>query len=1339
MKKSILSLFLVFPLFVDAQTTSCLPPTISSSDKYVGIGQTVNLNAQGCSGGFVLWYDKEPTQSVTPVEMGSVVSFQIPKVTTNTITYYATCQVGSCNSQASSYTFNLKRKSINSSNNLALSLAVDENSTFEQQLNYVKNIIPPSPNASSLGEYANFPVNLYTGVLPITIPLYTLAGRGINIPITLSYQTKGHKVGETSSSVGLGFALDAGGIITRSVRGLPDEETGGYLETRSNYPNPTNLNILPSGGDDNMRIEAANGLRDYSPDLFMFNALGRSYRLLFSVDALGNPKIITQPYSDIKISVNFSTKTWTVILEDGTKMIFGTNDNFVEYIFGAYLGEPASDIWQFITSWYLQSVISPVGETINFTYSGSSIWQDASYVEIDYERQSLSYPSRIAHKKVRSHNVTALSLSSIESELGRIDFLTDARLDLIGGKRFTGFKVFDKLSNTYIKQIVFNQSYANAVLGGAYNVPYAGTSDLYRLRLNSLEESSIDGSQKKTWQFEYNPLNLPSRHSYAQDHYGFYNGATSNTTLLPPLPHFSNNPSGNRSPNGTYMEAEMLTKIIYPTGGYSTFAYEPNIDVNGALVGGLRIKSIVDFDNVDVTNNQTRSFVYEEPYVIASFDPSTDYETTLTVKTHNSLCATENTYQYYVRNIFTKSALGSIQGGTIGYGKVTTIYGANGEKGRTISYFRNDNDWNTSEAKYPPYPPVTSLDWRRGLLTQQTDYTSSNYMVKDVQNPSYSFDNKGTLSTWALMMNTEHQGCYSYTSLASILWMQSYSLITEQVKKNKTEVYEFADYTNTNPKLTTTDYYYDNSQHTQVTRTVSTRSNGKKITNLTNYPLDYAVGTGFIDNLVANNMLSFPVENVVYQENNDGSNKEILSGAIIQYQANSTGLKDKVLVLETQNTIPLTSFKFSNTTVGNLPFSSSRSSFSADAKYQSKISFDLYDSKKNLVQYHLDDEQVNNTLLYGYRGNYVVSELKNVSYNQAKSYLGISGEIDLGDGGLNSSQESALRDNLNTSFVRSFVHRSLVGLQKSTAPNNLSINYVYDGLLRLKTIANHSGNLTDRFTYQYSTNTGGCTPPSAPSINVTNSTLCNTTLSASSCGGTVNWSNGMSGSSITVNTNNSIIYTATCHVSGCSSTTSNSLSIPVLSSNWQSMDIGNPNAGCTEAGSGTGSGALTMVGNGSVGGYNDNFHYVYKPFSGDFTLIAKISSLTNTDGLRGGIMIRSNLNTDAQFYTLIQDGNANVGELKRDVNGGYGGLYSFAPAPLNQTWIKVIKTGSSIKGYYSSDVNPEVNNAWNDYFNLTQNNPTILDFGSTYYLGLVSWGNNNLMTFSNITINGQPF
>lgn len=85
------------------------------------------------------------------------------------------------------------------------------------------------------------------------------------------------KAGEVAPWTGLGWTLNAGGIITRVVRGLPDEgklqlnslttddfipRTGYYLYSYNTYGNASNDN-------------------DKEPDLYYLNINGQSYKMTF--------------------------------------------------------------------------------------------------------------------------------------------------------------------------------------------------------------------------------------------------------------------------------------------------------------------------------------------------------------------------------------------------------------------------------------------------------------------------------------------------------------------------------------------------------------------------------------------------------------------------------------------------------------------------------------------------------------------------------------------------------------------------------------------------------------------------------------------------------------------------------------------------------------------------------------------------------------------------------------------------------------------------------------------------------------------------------------------------
>src|ERR1700683_2467612 len=77
---------------------------------------------------------------------------------------------------------------------------------------YVPNYIPPSPNAAALMKFSDVPVSPYTGTADITVPIYTIQARGITVPISVSYHTGGINLEEEASWVGLGWAMNAGGM-----------------------------------------------------------------------------------------------------------------------------------------------------------------------------------------------------------------------------------------------------------------------------------------------------------------------------------------------------------------------------------------------------------------------------------------------------------------------------------------------------------------------------------------------------------------------------------------------------------------------------------------------------------------------------------------------------------------------------------------------------------------------------------------------------------------------------------------------------------------------------------------------------------------------------------------------------------------------------------------------------------------------------------------------------------------------------------------------------------------------------------------------------------------------
>src|SRR5688572_13406764 len=81
----------------------------------------------------------------------------------------------------------------------------------------IPTVTPPSPNAAAFSKYGNIPVSPYTGIPTINIPLYEINIRDIKVPVSLSYHASGIGVGDEASRIGLGWVLNAGGLISRNI------------------------------------------------------------------------------------------------------------------------------------------------------------------------------------------------------------------------------------------------------------------------------------------------------------------------------------------------------------------------------------------------------------------------------------------------------------------------------------------------------------------------------------------------------------------------------------------------------------------------------------------------------------------------------------------------------------------------------------------------------------------------------------------------------------------------------------------------------------------------------------------------------------------------------------------------------------------------------------------------------------------------------------------------------------------------------------------------------------------------------------------------------------------
>jgi len=504
-----------------------------------------------------------------------------------------------------------------------------------QEANEYNKVSIASPTAGSLAKFVDIPVGLHTGVPEISIPLYTIQDGGLSLPISVSYHASGLKVLEPAGWVGANFALNAGGVITRSVRGTPDEkgtinnfQKFGFL---SDHGYRTHLLTTGAAGgrpDSNylaMYDRFANGERDSQPDLFFFNFGGYSGKFYFNDD--GSPMIV--PEQDIKIEYGYtygssqSIQSFTLTVPDGTKYYFGatastTDVDPVEYT-KVFTSQGGLGWDKTLSSWYLNKVVSADGNsTINLTYHANAY----SYYTIS---MAPANQGQKGYSLVRNY-IHGVELESITSSNGQINLIpsTDAREDLsdmntngvegvnTSAKSLSRIDILQKGSQALLKSYLFTYGYFVDDAGTVATDMNVVTTDKKRLKLLSIQEKSATGALNPPYSFYYFSEPVPRRMTFGQDHWGFINGVTTNGQNL--IGTYKNTytagspttvTGADRDPKWPAMRGGTLQKIVFPTGGYNLYEYEPNQFYTSTVTGTNGTRTFVTSATAGMDGGQT--------------------------------------------------------------------------------------------------------------------------------------------------------------------------------------------------------------------------------------------------------------------------------------------------------------------------------------------------------------------------------------------------------------------------------------------------------------------------------------------------------------------------------------------------------------------------------------------------------------------------------------------------------------------------------------------------------------------------------------------------------------
>lgn len=490
---------------------------------------------------------------------------------------------------------------------------------FGQSAESLVDVVPPSPEATAIQRYGNTNVSHYTGAASVTIPLYTIRNNTTSLPIALNYTgSNGITVQEMASRVGLGWSLGAGGAVSRVIRGLADDKQYvGFL----NYGEIEDPQFNGAGDFLNIEFfqEIGMGRQDGEPDKYMYNVNGISGT--FYIDKDGNPMEV--PLSNRRIIPDFGTSVigslklegFTIIDENGIIYQFDEQEESQSVSLEANLEDNSYDV----STWHLSSIKNHASsDVIQFDY--------VPYTIETYNRNysNIIDPTLPFVPHYSKTKTNGLRLNEISWNYGRVAFNPGQnRCDLNGDNVLSSIEIFNA-NNEMVTKWAFDYSYfyANGTIelgdpcnadNGLKGLPEG--NKLARLRLDKVTQLNDLGGQLPPYEFTYEEnVFLPSRHSYSVDFWGYYNGKT-NSTLVPKykkdLSSFAAVTSygqdalqefgtADRNADENYAIAGVLTKISYPTNGYTTFEFEGNRAVNETLPNEMNTNALVlTSENVD--------------------------------------------------------------------------------------------------------------------------------------------------------------------------------------------------------------------------------------------------------------------------------------------------------------------------------------------------------------------------------------------------------------------------------------------------------------------------------------------------------------------------------------------------------------------------------------------------------------------------------------------------------------------------------------------------------------------------------------------------------------------
>lgn len=995
-----------------------------------------------------------------------------------------------------------------------------------------------SPNASSLGKYGDLAMDLSTGRANVNIPLYQLEEGGVPMDISMSYDTGGVRVNDVPGWVGQNWTLQAGGVVTRSVRGKTADEMN-WKTSESNlwydwkgyfyYTAILNTSAWNSAPYLSTLANDALHFPDYEPDVFTFNFMGYSGKFFlgsdgeWKVSSPNNLKVVidvndkVQPNNYLYIAYNNQNNRHfpkvlgkiTIIDDQGNKFIFGdlANQNSIEFTFQDFFDQTSTPLIS--SAWYLTKVYNKydklvydlaydrgdyiaffydrnVSESLKLTtsyYGGGGCAYGPTDGNAVYANGNLIIPSYLrkittsSSKQIFFNSTVNNSLKYGPNDKPIIDTFikfrryiqeeTELKWNEVDDQYFyyirrdQNLKVLTTVTDgnehiyPYLEALKWRKltslqilsSDQNTLLTAAFSYNDNPNS---RLRLDRVTVNNVDSKTPATYSLEYNSFDsLPFFTSKNIDHFGYYKSTPFLLDYDNPSVH---EPSRATEPNTVAFGT--LSKITYPTKGYTKLFYEPHtysryvgndldLKQENGIIGGTRIRSIFDYDGIalpkirkftyvtDHQSNQSSGILLQKNnYFLPDYKMPTTTQSGATV------------YQSYF-SISPIVYLSNLMGSTIEY---STVIEDNGQ-GTIFNHY-------TTYADYPDYKNDTYIATDRNKFDPHTEYAYKRGRVKQKQ----YFNKSGSK---VLQEDYSYQDSYNqsvrgfrYTSISPCAGVSNAPI----VNGSSYNIY-YSDFELTEKKVTN---YLAGGHSIERNETYAYIKNNN-------------FGDNFLTSVTKTNPDNTSAQSLFYPfDISNPVHTALADKHIFPIVQKETFLNSKKIAKEQSSYGFLPVVDQSSTLLA--PLSESAVNIMTNAEFN-KINYKLYDDMGNVLQY-TPENGLPVSLVWGYNKTRLIAKVEGASYSQVKPFINdivSSSNQMMANANYNNedlvSKLENFRTNTNLKDYQTTTYTYFRGglqVKTVTSSSGQRENYSYDSRNRLQKITDRDNKTIKEWDYNYS-------------------------------------------------------------------------------------------------------------------------------------------------------------------------------------------------------------------------------------------------------------------------------